>query len=98
MFGCVCFVHDLSPRLNKLYARAVKCVFLGYSRLQKWYRCYSPEPSTTCLLMSPLNRFPSLRMSKVFLPLVESSVSRTPDNLETIQNPPEPSSPPLITY
>jgi len=43
VFDCVCFVHDLSPGLAKLYARALKCVFLGYSRLQKGYRCYYPE-------------------------------------------------------
>jgi len=42
VFGCVCFVHDMSPGLDKLSARSIKCV-LGYSRLQKGYRCYSPE-------------------------------------------------------
>ena len=43
IFGCVCFVHDLSLGLDKLSSRALKCVFLGYSRLQKGYQCYSPE-------------------------------------------------------
>ncbi|KOM48678.1 hypothetical protein LR48_Vigan07g238200 [Vigna angularis] len=33
----------MSPGLDKLSARAIKCVFLGYSRLQKGYRCHSPE-------------------------------------------------------
>ena len=42
VFGCTCFVHDLSPGLDKLSARSVKCVFLGYSCLQKGYKCYSP--------------------------------------------------------
>jgi len=42
IFGCTCFVHNLSLGLVKLDARAIKCVFLGYSRLQKGYRCYSP--------------------------------------------------------
>jgi hypothetical protein len=42
VFGSTCFVHDLSPGLDKLSPRAIKCVFLGYSRLQKGYRCYSP--------------------------------------------------------
>lgn len=36
-FGCTCFVHNLSPSLDKPSARAIKCIFLGYSRLQKGY-------------------------------------------------------------
>ena len=43
VFGCVCFVHILTPGQNKLFAKATKCVFLGYSRLQKGYCCYSPD-------------------------------------------------------
>ena len=42
-FGCVCFVHILTPGQDKLSAKATKCVFLGYSRLQRGYRCYSPD-------------------------------------------------------
>ena len=41
VFCCVCFVHILTPRQDKLSAKAMKCVFLGYSRLQRGYRCYS---------------------------------------------------------
>ena len=33
VFGCVCFVHILTPEQNKLSARPTKCVFLGYSLL-----------------------------------------------------------------
>ena len=43
VFGCVCFVHILTPGQDKLSAKAKKCVFLGYSRLQRSYRCYSPN-------------------------------------------------------
>ena len=43
VFGCICFVHILTPRQDKLSAKATKCVFLGYSRLQRGYRCYSPD-------------------------------------------------------
>ena len=41
VFGCTCFVHTLTPGQDKLSAKAMKCLFLGYSRLQKGYRCYS---------------------------------------------------------
>ena len=43
VFGCICFVHILTPGQDKLSAKATKCVFLDYSRLQRGYRCYSPD-------------------------------------------------------
>ena len=33
----------LTPRQDKLSAKVTKCVFLGYSRLQRGYFCYSPD-------------------------------------------------------
>ena len=42
IFGCVVFVQDLIPNLDKLAPRSVRCVFLGYSRTQKDYWCYIP--------------------------------------------------------
>jgi len=27
VFGCTCFVHNVSPRLDKLFAKVIKCVF-----------------------------------------------------------------------
>ena len=42
IFGCVCYVHILGPGSDKLDPRYIKCVFLGYFRTQKGYRCYSP--------------------------------------------------------
>ena len=33
VFGCTCFVHTLTPRQDKLFAKTTKCIFLGYSRL-----------------------------------------------------------------
>ena len=35
VFGSTCFVHNMSPGLDKLSARSIKCVFLGYHRSQK---------------------------------------------------------------
>ncbi|KAL0301601.1 UNVERIFIED_CONTAM: Retrovirus-related Pol polyprotein from transposon RE1 [Sesamum radiatum] len=43
VFGCVCFVYIHSPNLDTLSPRSVKCIFLGYSRTQKGYRCYDPQ-------------------------------------------------------
>jgi len=43
VFGSTCFIHDLTIGLDKLCARAIKCVFLGYSRVQKGYQCYCPS-------------------------------------------------------
>ena len=43
VFGCTCFVQDLSHGLDKLSPRSIKCVFVGYSQTQKEYRCYSPH-------------------------------------------------------
>ncbi|RDX84670.1 hypothetical protein CR513_34245, partial [Mucuna pruriens] len=43
VFGCVYFVHNVYPGRDKLSARAIKCVFLEYSHLQKEYKCCSPS-------------------------------------------------------
>ncbi|KAJ0778869.1 putative RNA-directed DNA polymerase [Helianthus annuus] len=41
IFGCVAYVHDHRPGVPKIDPRAIRCVFVGYSRVQKGYRCYS---------------------------------------------------------
>ena len=43
VFGCVCFVLQPGEHRNKLEARSVKAVFIGYSTTQKGYKCYVPE-------------------------------------------------------
>ena len=42
VFGCVVYVHMHTPHRGKLDPRALKCVFIGYSSSQKWYKCYHP--------------------------------------------------------
>ena len=41
--GCTTYVHDSSGSQTKLDARALRCVFVGYSSLQKGYKCYHPS-------------------------------------------------------
>ena len=43
VFGCVFFVHILTPGQDEFSAKVTECVFLSYSRLQRGYRCYSPN-------------------------------------------------------
>ena len=43
VFGCTCFVHILTPSQDKLSAKATKCIFFGYSRLQRGHCWYSPD-------------------------------------------------------
>jgi hypothetical protein len=42
VFGCVCFVKDHRPMVSKLDPQAVKCIFVGYSCIQKGYKCWDP--------------------------------------------------------
>ena len=41
-FGYTCFVRDVHPQVSKLDPKSLKCIFVGYSRVQKVYRCYCP--------------------------------------------------------
>ena len=43
IFGCTCFVRDVCPQVSKLDHKYLKCIFLGYSRVQKGYQCYYPS-------------------------------------------------------
>ena len=40
VFGCTCFVRDVRPQVSKLDPKSLKCIFVGYSRVKKGYRCY----------------------------------------------------------
>ena len=43
VFRCTCFVRDVRPCVSKLNPKSLKCIFLGYSRVQKEYKCYRPS-------------------------------------------------------
>ena len=43
IFGCTCFVRDVRPQVSKLDHKYLKCIFLGYSRVQKGYWYYCPN-------------------------------------------------------
>lgn len=43
VFGSICYVRNVRPSVTKLDPKALKCVFLDYSHLQKGYRCYCIE-------------------------------------------------------
>ena len=42
VFGSTYFVQDVRPHVSKLDSKSLKCIFVGYSRVQKGYRCYCP--------------------------------------------------------
>ncbi|KAL1548051.1 Beta-galactosidase 8 [Salvia divinorum] len=46
VFGCTVFVHVPKHERSKFSPCAIKCVFLGYGRNQKGYRCYDPTTRT----------------------------------------------------
>jgi len=58
VFRSTCFVHNFSLGLDKLSPRSHKCVFLGFTRSQKGYKCFSPSMSlhfTIKVLLIPLS-------------------------------------------
>ena len=61
VFGCICFVQDVHPQVSKLDLKSLKCIFMGYFRVQKGYRCYCPTllfDVTLCPLMLHSLRLP----------------------------------------
>ena len=43
VFGCTIFVHKYQPSQSKLEPKTLKCIFIGYSPTQQWYKCYHPS-------------------------------------------------------
>ena len=42
VFRCTCLVRDVRPQISKLDPKSLKCIFVGYSRVQKGYKGYCP--------------------------------------------------------
>ena len=42
VFECTCLIRDVRPQVSKLDPKSLKCIFVGYSRVKKGYRCYCP--------------------------------------------------------
>lgn len=38
VFGFTCFIHNFTHNLENLSPHAIKCIFVGYSRIQKGYK------------------------------------------------------------
>ena len=43
VFWSTCFVRDVRPHVSKLDPKSLKCIFFGYSRVQKGNRCCYPS-------------------------------------------------------
>ena len=101
VFGSICFAHALDPGIDKLSPRSHKCVFLGYPRSQKGYKCYSPT-LRRYFISADVTFFESVSF---FGPSAsQAEVSPSPPAPVTIFYPPEAplsspvSSPPLQVY
>ena len=99
-FGCTAYVHDPSASLTKLDARALRCVFVGYSSLQKGYKCYYP-PSRRFFISANVTfaeyePFFGTRSSSSCLPLEAAPLASPLEPLPFVEpTAPSTSSPPL---
>jgi hypothetical protein len=50
LFGFVCFVRIHGLIREELDCRNLKCIFVGFTPPQKWYKCYHP-PSQKCFVL-----------------------------------------------
>lgn len=88
VFECEMFVHIHSQNKNKLDPRSIKCIFLGYSSMQKRYKCYSPTQRK--FFVSPNVSFHENRAyyhnkdsREILEPYVNPKHQTDPINLET---------------
>nr|XP_009800403.1 PREDICTED: leucine-rich repeat extensin-like protein 2 [Nicotiana sylvestris] len=102
VFGSTCFVHNFTPGKDKLAPRALKCVFLGYSRKQKGYRCYSPDLQRY-LMSADVTFFETQSYFTGPAPPPTAPVAAPPPTAPVAAPPPiasvpPPIAPPLLTY
>ncbi|CAH9146417.1 unnamed protein product [Cuscuta epithymum] len=81
VFGCSCFPNISASSANKLSARSVHCVFLGYASGYKGYRCL--EPKSGRIYVSRHVRF--IEHSFPFTSLTSSSSDLSSPPLDNIQ-------------
>ncbi len=43
VFGYITYLHVLDEKRSNLDPKAEKCIFIGYSLKQKWYKCFNPS-------------------------------------------------------
>jgi len=103
VFGSTCFVHNFSPGLEKLSARLHKCVFLGFTRSQKGYKCFSPSLNRYFISAYVTFTKSSFYFKSLSSPIASSSrqihISVVCDSLVMSSVPIEsPPSPPLKVY
>jgi len=73
VFGSTCFVHNFSLELDKLSVQSHKCVFLGFTRSQKGYKCFSPSLNRYFIFADVTFTEPSFYFKSLFSPLASSS-------------------------
>ncbi|XP_020266951.1 uncharacterized protein LOC109842493 [Asparagus officinalis] len=91
---------DLTTGLDKLSSRSIKCVFIGYPRTQKGYRCYHPSTrkyfvsaDVTFFEYVPYFSYTSTTIGCPYVPLSSSAPTTIP-----LPAPVAPAPKPLLTY
>ena len=90
IFSCSAYVHDPSASLTKLDARALRCVFVGYSSIQKGYKCYHPSSRrffiSANVTFADYEPFFGARSSSSSLPLDEAPLASPLEPLLSVES------------
>ena len=49
-FRCICFMHDCDAFSNNLDNKSIKCMFLGYDKVRKDWKCINPMNTSPYML------------------------------------------------